>query len=351
MSKLLTISIAAYNVEKTIEECLDSFLPCKHLEDLEILVINDGSHDRTVEIVSEYEKKYPSVIKLVNKENGGHGSTINKSLSLVTGKFYKVIDGDDWVIPGELDKLCDWLKSTDSDLVINAFKWCYPNNPYEEHDEKGFELHHKYTFEEMYAVHGTSTPIYPMTTITILTDKLRKVGMHIKEKCFYADNEFVVYCGMAADTISFDNSCAYQYRMGQPTQSVSSQGWYNHLEDYFAIFGDLLYIYAHRLEAFKGTSKDKYLIKFLESYYNGLYLNMVKNINRADKDYLLIDNLREFNNHYPEILHRLELNSMTARFVAKNPKSRIPFMRYFHKTMTFKILRAIKHLIKPVPQA
>ena len=66
MSKLLTISIAAYNVEKTIEECLDSFLPDRHLKDL---VINDGSHDRTAEIVAGYEKKYPKSIHLVNKES------------------------------------------------------------------------------------------------------------------------------------------------------------------------------------------------------------------------------------------------------------------------------------------
>ena len=126
MSKLLTISIAAYNVEKTIEKCLDSFLPCRHLSDLEILVINDGSTDHTAEIVSGYEKRYPGIY-LINKENGGHGSTINKSLSLSTGKFYKVIDGDDWVDSVELDKLCDCLESTEAELVINDYMEVYPN--------------------------------------------------------------------------------------------------------------------------------------------------------------------------------------------------------------------------------
>lgn len=72
MGKLLTISIAAYNVEKTIEECLDSFLSCRHLDDLEILVINDGSLDHTAEIVANYEKKYPEIIRLINKENNNY---------------------------------------------------------------------------------------------------------------------------------------------------------------------------------------------------------------------------------------------------------------------------------------
>lgn len=350
MSKLLTISIAAYNVEKTIEECLNSFLPCKHLNDLEILVINDGSLDHTAEIVSRYEKKYPGIIFLINKENGGHGSTINKSLSLATGKFFKVIDGDDWVKPVELDKLCDWLKKTDSDFVINAFKWCYPDEPYEEHNEKGFKLHYNYTFDEMYSVHGLNTSIFPMTAITILTDKLHKVGMHIKEKCFYADNEFVVFCGMAADTVSFDESCVYQYRMGQSTQSVSSEGFYRHLEDYFLIFEDLLEIYASRLSSFEGSSKEKYIFKFLEDYYNALYMNMVDKIIKSDKDYLLIENLQRFKQQYPHLYKNLRLRSFTARFMAKNPAKHISMMRCFRKTVIFKVLRAIKNLIKPASE-
>lgn len=350
MSKLLTISIAAYNVEKTIEECLDSFLPCKHLNDLEILVINDGSHDHTVEIVSRYEKHYPGIIKLVNKENGGHGSTINKSLSLATGKFYKVIDGDDWVKPEELDKLCDWLKKTDSDLVINAFKWCYPDKPYEEHDEKGFKLHHVYTFDEMYSVHGLNTSVFPMTAITISTERLHKIGMHIKEKCFYADNEFVVFCGIAAETVSFDDSCAYQYRMGQATQSVSSEGFYRHLEDYFAIFGDLLDIYTNRLPSFEGSTKEKYVFKFLEDYYNALYMNLIDKITRSDKDYLLIENLQRFMQLYPKLYKKFRLHSICARFVASNPVKRTSWMRHFRRTVIFRVLRAIKHLLKPAPE-
>lgn len=344
MSKLLTISIAAYNVEKTIEECLNSFLGCKHLDEFEILVINDGSHDRTKEIVSEYEKKYPGIIYLVNKENGGHGSTINKSLSLATGKFFKVIDGDDWINPEEFDKLCDWLEKTDSDLIVNAFKWCYPDNPYEEHSENGYILHHTYTFDEMYSVMGPSTPAFPMTSITIATDKLLKVGMHIKEKCFYADNEYIFFCYMAADTVSFDSSCAYQYRMGQATQSVSSEGFYRHLDDYFVIFGDLMDIYREKLPLFDETSKEKYIFRFLEIYYNAIYITMVDKITNPGKDHLLAENIQKFGNKDQNLFSRFRLTSMSARFIAKNPNRRIAIVRYIRKTLLFKFLRGIKHL-------
>lgn len=125
---LLTISIAAYNVKKTIEEYLDSFLPCKHLSDLEILVINDGSTDHIAEIVSCYEKRYPWIIYLINKENGGHGSTLNKSLELASGQFYKAVDGDDWVDASELGRLCDCLEKTEADLVVDRYKEVYPEH-------------------------------------------------------------------------------------------------------------------------------------------------------------------------------------------------------------------------------
>lgn len=289
MSKLLTISIAAYNVEKTIEECLDSFLPCKHLDDLEILVINDGSHDRTVEIVSEYEKKYPGIIKLVNKENGGHGSTINKSLSIATGKFFKVIDGDDWVNPDELDKLCDWLKKTDADLVINGFKWCYPNYQFEQHDEKYYNLHVTYLFEEMLRVRGTDTP---------------------------------------------------------STQSVSSEGWYKHLEDYFAIFEDLAEFLSKRIPNNAENPKDKYLIGFLEMYYNGLFSVVVDKITRNGKDYLLINSLEKLKIQYKNLYMQMHLNSITNRIVSKKPALMVPFMRYFKKTIIFKVLKGVKTVIK-----
>lgn len=346
MSKLLTISIAAYNVEKTIEECLDSFLPCKHLDDLEILVINDGSHDRTVEIVSEYEKKYPGIIKLVNKENGGHGSTINKSLSIATGKFFKVIDGDDWVNPDELDKLCDWLKKTDADLVINGFKWCYPNYQFEQHDEKYYNLHVTYLFEEMLRVRGTDTPFFMMHAITIRTVCLRQTHMHIKEKCFYADNEFNLYSYLAAKTISFNNSCAYQYRMGQSTQSVSSEGWYKHLEDYFAIFEDLAEFLSKRIPNNAENPKDKYLIGFLEMYYNGLFSVVVDKITRNGKDYLLINSLEKLKIQYKNLYMQMHLNSITNRIVSKKPALMVPFMRYFKKTIIFKVLKGVKTVIK-----
>ena len=93
--KILTISIAAYNVEKFLDKTLSSLCNESLSEDLEVLIIDDGSTDKTGNIAKQYEKKYPNIFRYVYKENGGHGSTINKGIELAQGKYFRVLDGDD----------------------------------------------------------------------------------------------------------------------------------------------------------------------------------------------------------------------------------------------------------------
>lgn len=101
--KILTVSIAAYNADWCLKKCLDSFIASKYLDLLDIIVVNDGSKDNTAAIASEYVKKFSASIRLINKENGGHGSTINTSIDNAMGKYFKIVDSDDWVDTEALD--------------------------------------------------------------------------------------------------------------------------------------------------------------------------------------------------------------------------------------------------------
>ena len=120
--KLLSVSIAAYNVEQFLKQTLESFLVSdKLLEYLEVIIVSDGSSDHTVEIAREYEKKYPGCFVVVDKGNGGYGSTINSSLKIASGKYFKTLDGDDWVDTKGLEILLDFLKICEADLIISKF--------------------------------------------------------------------------------------------------------------------------------------------------------------------------------------------------------------------------------------
>ena len=93
--KLISFVVPCYNSSSYMHHALDTILEIK--EDIELIIVNDGSTDDTLKIAKEYQKKYPQVIKVIDKENGGHGSGVNAGLGIASGKYFKVVDSDDWV--------------------------------------------------------------------------------------------------------------------------------------------------------------------------------------------------------------------------------------------------------------
>ena len=107
--KRISFAIPCYNSSEYMSHAIETILTGG--EEVEIIIINDGSKDNTLKIARDYEKKYPSIIKVVDKENGGHGSGVNKGLELATGLYYKVVDSDDWVDTDSLKKVLYQIKN------------------------------------------------------------------------------------------------------------------------------------------------------------------------------------------------------------------------------------------------
>ena len=108
-SKVLTIAIPSYNVERYLEHGLASYCSPKLESGLEVIVVDDGSTDATALIAESFVKRSPSIFKVISKENGGHGSTINAALQQARGKYFRVVDGDDWVCTQGLIDLVERL--------------------------------------------------------------------------------------------------------------------------------------------------------------------------------------------------------------------------------------------------
>ena len=122
--KLLSVAITCYNSEGYMAKCIESLLVGG--EDVEIIVVDDGSKDRTAEIADEYAAKYPTIVKAIHKPNGGHGSAVNAGLENATGLFFKVVDSDDWVKEIAYRKILSTLADlaggdTQLDLLISNF--------------------------------------------------------------------------------------------------------------------------------------------------------------------------------------------------------------------------------------
>ena len=119
MEKLLSIVIPVYCVERYIKKCLDSLLvPTEKLALLDVVIVNDGTPDRSAEIAREYENRYPEVFRVIDKENGGHGSAWNLGTEIAVGKYLFYLDSDDWVDTEQFSSLIDVLQEYDVDMVL-----------------------------------------------------------------------------------------------------------------------------------------------------------------------------------------------------------------------------------------
>lgn len=223
-NKVLSISIAAYNVSKTIRETINSLLlETSYLRKLDIIIVNDGSKDGTLDIIKEYALNYPDSIRVIDKQNGGYGSTINSSLSIAKGKYYRLLDGDDYFIQEALVHLLDFLEKTDVDLIIGPY--------YEISDTKIKIEHHPEIPSEVNTIESLSLgndKVIHMHGVTVKTEVLRHYNHRITEKCFYTDTEYVYVCLSASSTVVRFNEAVYCYRLGEVGQSVSLDGIRKH---------------------------------------------------------------------------------------------------------------------------
>ena len=142
--KLITFAVPCYNSEAYMEHCIESLLVGG--DDVEIILINDGSKDNTGKIADEYQAKYPNIIKAVHKENGGHGSGVNKGLELAEGLYYKVVDSDDWVDEESLKKVLETIKHLKSKKQL--VDMMVVNYVYEKSEDGQKVIHYKNTLPE-----------------------------------------------------------------------------------------------------------------------------------------------------------------------------------------------------------
>lgn|GEM_PF-34862 len=240
---VLTILVPAYNVEDYISKCLHSLISHRNVGKTEILVVNDGSTDVTSEIAHQYEAAAHGVIRVIDKENGGHGSTINTGIAQAKGKYFRIIDGDDWVDSESLAELVGILENEDSDIVLT--KGCY------EYVEKAgltniidYDMLTegvKYHFDDLlYPDYGFNTYGPLLTTGNYKTECLRKAGFTLSEKKPYVDMEFNSFSQRYIDTLRYYDLDIYRYLIGREGQTVSRGFWKKKYQDHRYIIFNVL---------------------------------------------------------------------------------------------------------------
>ena len=224
--KLLSIAIPCYNSEDYMENCIKSLLPGG--EDVEILIINDGSKDMTPEIANAYEKKYPTIVRAIHQENGGHGAAVNAGIRNAQGLFFKVVDSDDWVDQESYQAILTKLKefaggSETLDMLISNFVY-----------EKQGARHKKvmrYTsvfpqnkiFRWEDAKHFRKGKYILMHSVIYRTKLLLDCGLELPRHTFYVDNLFVYEPLPFVKNMYYLNVDFYRYFIGRSDQSVNEK--------------------------------------------------------------------------------------------------------------------------------
>ena len=233
--KVLTIIIPSYNTEKFIDKNMKTFIDERLFENAEVIVINDGSEDNTAAIAAEYEKKYPGYVRFINKENGGHGSVINRGIKEAAGKYFKVIDADDWVDTDGLVKLTEDLCDCNADMVINPYIKIDQNtgNTLLCGDVKAIN-NEELIFKDLINLNYRLA----LHSVTLKTSILRDNEIQMTEKCFYEDFEYTFYPIPYIESVVIMDYPIYFYLVGQKTQSVNASSGLKNMPMYIRVMED-----------------------------------------------------------------------------------------------------------------
>lgn len=222
-AKLLTIIIPVYKVESYISKCLDSLVIASGLmEEMDILIINDGTPDRSAEMSREYVKRYPGVFRQIDKENGGHGSVWNLGLKEARGKYTRFLDSDDWL--ENLDVLIKNLENCDADLVLTPTLCHCANDELWKQEIKDMEFGKVYNAETFDWLHNRSHRNYVLHhSCTYKTEILRQYWPLFLEKQPYDDMILSPAAIIGAKSLVAYDIVVYHYLMDRDGQSISKK--------------------------------------------------------------------------------------------------------------------------------
>lgn len=320
----LSIVIPSYNVEQYVVKTLKTLtIDNKNVSDIEIIVVNDGSKDNTVKVVKDFMKKHDNtekpIIRLIDKENGGHGSTINVGIKLATGKYFRIIDGDDWVKTEDFEKLIDVLKTESSDIVVTDYS--------EDRMDFNSQLIKKTNYEFMvpglqYHFNDIAVGEYGfkqwgpiLATTNVRTDKLREADFKISEKMFYVDMEFNAFYLPTVNTISYYPLDVYRYFIGRVNQSISHKSYIRNIDQHEQVIKNIV----NFINSDDRLSLDKKIYinnNILIPMINAHYMLLTNDI-RNRKKFVNFDNfvVNNFKEHEKLISKRIKLLRKTKGFL------------------------------------
>lgn len=259
--KLLSIVVPCYNSQDYLANCLDSVVQGGPVT--EVLVIDDGSRDRTAEIAREYMARYPDIVRLVQKENGGHGSAVNRGLKEARGEYFKVVDSDDWLDQKAYRKVLDTLSSGVSPDILIAnyvYEYSYNGKRHYVRFHNAFPENRICTWDDMQ--HLRISQLMLMHSMIYRTSFLREIGIRLPEHTFYVDNLLAYIPLPHAQKLYYMDCDLYRYFIGREGQSVSTENMIRRIDQQLLVTKMMIDAYDV-INGIKSKKLKKYMIGYL----------------------------------------------------------------------------------------
>ena len=263
--KYISFAIPCYNSEEYMEKAIESIL--KGGEDVEIIIVNDGSKDKTSEIAKRYEEQYPTIVKAVDKENGGHGDAVNTGLQHATGLYFKVVDSDDWVDEDAYKKILQTLhelveKNQMVDMLVS-------NYVYEKVGAKHKKvIHYRNVMPENQVVtwenmgHFRIGQYILMHSVMYRTELLKACGLQLPKHTFYVDNIYVYYPLPHVQSYYYLDVNFYRYFIGRDGQSVNEKNMIKRIDQQLFVTKTMIDMYD--MDQISNKRLRAYMINYLE---------------------------------------------------------------------------------------
>ncbi|CUH91727.1 glycosyltransferase family 2 protein [Herbinix luporum] len=262
--KLLTAAIPCYNSAEYMRHAIDTLLSGG--DDMEIIIVNDGSKDDTEKIGLEYQEKYPSIVRVISQENGGHGEAVNTGLANATGLYFKVVDSDDWVSEKALSEILAKLKELIADG--NSPDLFLANYVYEKvgakrkkviHYNRALPKNQIFTWDDI--MHFKQSQNILMHSAIYRTKLIKDCGLKLPKHTFYVDNIFVYQPLPYVKTMYYMDVNLYRYFIGRDDQSVNEKIMIKRIDQQLRV--TKIMIESHNLAQIKSKKLRNYMIKYL----------------------------------------------------------------------------------------
>ena len=241
MSKVLSIIVPSYNVQRYLPDSLASYCADGADPRLEIVIVNDGSSDSTQPLAEQFVALYPNLFKLVNKENGGHGSAINAGIAAASGRYVRVIDADDRICTLSIAPFLDELEACDDDLVVDMKREVNITTGAQRLLSIPDDIPERTTLDfESVCIRADIEEFFMIHTATMRTALLREHDFRLLEHTFYVDYELIVKVGSYARTIRFVRLEGCNYYVGNDEQSVAPANYVKRWGDHTRVTEELL---------------------------------------------------------------------------------------------------------------